>query len=142
MPHGVAVVAVGAISSHDDVNSVLLAGRADLVAIGRAHLWDPQWTLHAAVEQGYRGEAAEWPAPFRAGNRKPPTGRTDGPPPRLELIRCPGATLPGTWSFRGRRRTGHRADEGAPGQQAAAVCAAPSVANRSVCEGDSPKRSR
>ncbi|MBF6353908.1 bifunctional salicylyl-CoA 5-hydroxylase/oxidoreductase [Nocardia higoensis] len=88
VPRGVAVVAVGAISSHDDVNSVLLAGRADLVAIGRAHLWDPQWTLHAAVEQGYRGEAAEWPAPFRAGNRKPPTGRTDGPPPRLELIRA------------------------------------------------------
>ncbi|MEU7632168.1 bifunctional salicylyl-CoA 5-hydroxylase/oxidoreductase [Nocardia sp. NPDC049220] len=85
--HGIAVVAVGAISSYDDVNSVLLAGRADLVAIGRGHLWDPQWTLHAAVEQGYRGEAAEWPAPFRAGNRKPPTGRTDGPPPRLQLVR-------------------------------------------------------
>ncbi|MBF6263604.1 bifunctional salicylyl-CoA 5-hydroxylase/oxidoreductase [Nocardia farcinica] len=94
VPHGVAVVAVGAISSHDDVNSVLLAGRADLVAIGRAHLWDPQWTLHAAVEQGYRGEAAEWPAPFRAGNRKPPTGRTDGPPPRLELIRATGTSAP------------------------------------------------
>ncbi|WP_372477372.1 bifunctional salicylyl-CoA 5-hydroxylase/oxidoreductase [Nocardia australiensis] len=88
VPHGVAVVAVGAISSHDDVNSVLLAGRADLVAIGRAHLWDPQWTLHAAVEQGYRGTAAEWPAPFRAGSRKPPAGRTDGPPPRLQLVRA------------------------------------------------------
>lgn len=94
VPRGVAVVAVGAISSHDDVNSVLLAGRADLVAIGRAHLWDPQWTLHAAVEQGYRGEAAEWPAPFRAGNRKPPTGRTDGPPPRLELIRATASAAP------------------------------------------------
>lgn len=88
VPYGVAVVAVGAISSYDDVNSVLLAGRADLVAIGRAHLWDPQWTLHAAVEQGYLGEAAQWPASFRAGNRKPPTGRTDGPPPRLQLIRA------------------------------------------------------
>jgi anthraniloyl-CoA monooxygenase len=87
VPLGVAVVAVGAISSYDDVNSVLLAGRADLVAIGRGHLWDPQWTLHAAVEQGYRGDAAQWPAPYRAGNRKPPTSRTDGPPPRLELIR-------------------------------------------------------
>ncbi|MFJ9371003.1 bifunctional salicylyl-CoA 5-hydroxylase/oxidoreductase [Nocardia sp. NPDC101769] len=87
VPHGIAVIAVGAISSYDDVNSVLLAGRADLVAIGRAHLWDPQWTLHAAADQGYRGDAAEWPAPFRAGNRKPPTGRTDGPPPRLQLVR-------------------------------------------------------
>ncbi|MFD7842804.1 bifunctional salicylyl-CoA 5-hydroxylase/oxidoreductase [Nocardia sp. NPDC059764] len=88
VPYGVAVVAVGAISSYDDVNSVLLAGRADLVAIGRAHLWDPQWTLHAAVDQGYSGAGAEWPAPFRAGSRKPPSGRTDGPPPRLQLIRA------------------------------------------------------
>lgn len=93
VPRGISVVAVGAISSYDDVNSVLLAGRADLVAIGRAHLWDPQWTLHAAVDQQYAGEAAEWPAPFRAGNRKPPSGRTDGPPPRLQLIRAAdGAT--------------------------------------------------
>ncbi|NNH68645.1 bifunctional salicylyl-CoA 5-hydroxylase/oxidoreductase [Nocardia uniformis] len=87
IPHGIAVIAVGAISSYDDVNSVLLAGRADLVAVGRTHLWDPQWTLHAATEQGYRGEGAHWPAQFRAGNRKPPTGRTDGPAPRLQLIR-------------------------------------------------------
>ncbi|WP_433521398.1 bifunctional salicylyl-CoA 5-hydroxylase/oxidoreductase [Nocardia pseudovaccinii] len=91
VPKGIAVVAVGAISSYDDVNSVLLAGRADLVAIGRAHLWDPQWTLHAAVEQSYSGPAAEWPAPFRAGNRKPPTSRTDGPPPRLQLVRDAGS---------------------------------------------------
>ncbi|WP_194818486.1 bifunctional salicylyl-CoA 5-hydroxylase/oxidoreductase [Nocardia sp. XZ_19_385] len=87
IPYGVAVIAVGAISSYDDVNSVLLAGRADLVAVGRTHLWDPQWTLHAAADQGYQGEGAQWPAQFRAGNRKPPTGRTDGPAPRLQLIR-------------------------------------------------------
>ena len=35
---GIATIAVGAISSYDDVNSVLLAGRADLCALGRAHL--------------------------------------------------------------------------------------------------------
>ncbi|WP_433194614.1 bifunctional salicylyl-CoA 5-hydroxylase/oxidoreductase [Nocardia sp. CA-107356] len=97
VPHDVAVVAVGAISTYDDVNSLLLAGRADLVAIGRAHLWDPHWTLHAAVEQGYRGEAAEWPAPFQAGNRKPPSGRTDGPPPRLELVRARPAAGSQRW---------------------------------------------
>ncbi|MEU6185886.1 bifunctional salicylyl-CoA 5-hydroxylase/oxidoreductase [Nocardia sp. NPDC047038] len=89
IPHDVVVVAVGAISSSDDVNSILLAGRADLVAIGRAHLWDPHWTLHAAAEQNYRGPGAQWPLPFRAGSRKPPTGRIDGPAPRLELIRRP-----------------------------------------------------
>ena len=34
-------IAVGVISSYDDVNSILLAGRADLCALGRAHLYDP-----------------------------------------------------------------------------------------------------
>jgi anthraniloyl-CoA monooxygenase len=85
--YGVTVIAVGAISSYDDANSILLAGRADLVAIGRPHLYDPQWTLHAAAEQDYRGPGADWPVQFQAGDRKPPTGRTDGPRPRLDLIR-------------------------------------------------------
>ncbi|MBV8528280.1 MAG: bifunctional salicylyl-CoA 5-hydroxylase/oxidoreductase, partial [Candidatus Dormibacteraeota bacterium] len=84
---GIATIAVGAISSYDDVNSIILAGRADLCALGRAHLYDPQWTLHAAADQGYRGPAAEWPDPFKAGSRKPLLGRTDGPRPRLTLIR-------------------------------------------------------
>jgi anthraniloyl-CoA monooxygenase len=90
-PMGVAVIAVGAIASYDDVNSILLAGRADLVAVGRPHLYDPHWTLHAAAEQEYDGPGVTWPAPYRAGRRKPPTGRTDGPPPRLELIRRPAS---------------------------------------------------
>ncbi len=84
---GVAVIAVGAISSWDDVNSILLAGRADLCALGRPHLYDPHWTLHAAAEQGYAGPACAWPDPFAAGSRRPQTGRTDGPRPRLELVR-------------------------------------------------------
>ncbi len=82
----VTVVAVGAVSSYDDVNSILLAGRADLVALGRTHLWDPHWTLHAAADQGYRGPGAEWIAPYRAGSRKPPTARTDAVRPRLALL--------------------------------------------------------
>jgi anthraniloyl-CoA monooxygenase len=84
---GIATIAVGAISSYDDVNSIVLAGRADLCALGRAHLYDPQWTLHAAAEQGYAGPGAEWPDPFKAGSRRPQAGRTDGPKPRLRLIR-------------------------------------------------------
>ncbi|MFF5444194.1 bifunctional salicylyl-CoA 5-hydroxylase/oxidoreductase [Streptomyces sp. NPDC012888] len=72
---GVPVIAVGAISSWDDVNSLLLAGRADLCALARPHLYDPHWTLHAAADQGYEGPAAPWPPPYRAGSRKPPTGK-------------------------------------------------------------------
>jgi anthraniloyl-CoA monooxygenase len=85
---GVAVIAVGAIASYDDVNSILLAGRADLCAVGRTHLYDPQWTLHAAVEQGYQGPAAAWPDQFAAGSRKPPSARTDAVRPRLSLLRA------------------------------------------------------
>ncbi len=85
---GVAVIAVGAIASYDDVNSILLAGRADLCAVGRTHLYDPQWTLHAAVEQDYRGPAAAWPDQFAAGSRKPPSARTDAVRPRLSLLRA------------------------------------------------------
>ncbi|WP_330241138.1 bifunctional salicylyl-CoA 5-hydroxylase/oxidoreductase [Streptomyces sp. NBC_00525] len=81
----VPVIAVGAISSWDDVNSLLLAGRADLCALARPHLYDPHWTLHAAAEQGYGGPGAPWPLPYRAGSRRPPTGRTDAPGPRLTL---------------------------------------------------------
>ncbi|WP_437095333.1 bifunctional salicylyl-CoA 5-hydroxylase/oxidoreductase [Streptomyces sp. enrichment culture] len=82
---GVPVIAVGAISSWDDVNSLILAGRADLCALARPHLYDPHWTLHAAAEQGYTGPGADWPAPYRAGSRPPQTGRTDAPRPRLSL---------------------------------------------------------
>jgi anthraniloyl-CoA monooxygenase len=86
-PAGIAVIAVGAISSYDDVNSILLAGRADLIALGRTHLYDPQWTLHAAAEQDYKGQGAEWIPQFRAGRRKPPSSRTDAVRPRLSLLR-------------------------------------------------------
>lgn len=81
---GIPTIAVGAISGYDDVNTIILAGRADLCALGRAHLYDPSWTLHAAADQGHR---VEWPVQFQRGSRKPPSGRTDGPRPRLELIR-------------------------------------------------------
>ena len=88
---GAAVIAVGAISSYDDVNSILLAGRADLCCLGRTHLYNPQWTLQAAAEQEFVGAAAEWPSPFAAGRRKPPSSRTDAVRPRLELITRPEA---------------------------------------------------
>ncbi|MBV9094501.1 MAG: bifunctional salicylyl-CoA 5-hydroxylase/oxidoreductase [Streptosporangiaceae bacterium] len=96
--YGVAVIAVGAISSYDDVNSIIGAGRADLCALGRTHLYDPQWTLHAAAEQGYTGPGAVWPVQFAAGSRRPQAGRTDGPRPRLELIRSgPRRTAHARW---------------------------------------------
>jgi anthraniloyl-CoA monooxygenase len=58
---GIATMAVGAISSYADANTILAAGRADLCLLARAHLWDPYWTRHAAFELGYR---LPWPPPY------------------------------------------------------------------------------
>ncbi len=59
---------VGGVTSWDDANSVLAAGRADLVAIARAHLYDPYFTHHAAVEQGV---ALPWPRQYPLAAFKP-----------------------------------------------------------------------
>ena len=50
----VATMAVGNIYETDHVNSILAAGRADLVALARPHLIDPMWALRAAALQDYR----------------------------------------------------------------------------------------
>ncbi|MDO9176047.1 MAG: bifunctional salicylyl-CoA 5-hydroxylase/oxidoreductase, partial [Actinomycetota bacterium] len=62
---GIATMAVGNIYEHDHVNSILMAGRADLVCMARPHLADPYWTLHAGVELG--DEHVEWPLPYLPG---------------------------------------------------------------------------
>jgi anthraniloyl-CoA monooxygenase len=70
---GIPTIAVGAIASYDDVNTIVLAGRADLCALARPHLYDPAWTLHAAAEQDH--DMVEWVPQYQAGSRKPPAGR-------------------------------------------------------------------
>jgi anthraniloyl-CoA monooxygenase len=62
---GCATMAVGAITEADHANSILAAGRADLVALGRPHLVDPMWTLRAAAAAGYRG--VHVPSPYAMG---------------------------------------------------------------------------
>jgi anthraniloyl-CoA monooxygenase len=62
---GIATMAVGNIYEPDHVNTILMAGRADLVCIGRPHLADPYWTLHAAARAQYTG--VDWPKPYLAG---------------------------------------------------------------------------
>jgi len=62
---GVATMAVGAIFEPDHVNSILMAGRADLCALARPHLADPYWTLHAAAQLGYAD--MPWPVQYLTG---------------------------------------------------------------------------
>ncbi|MEX0282781.1 MAG: bifunctional salicylyl-CoA 5-hydroxylase/oxidoreductase [Arenibacterium sp.] len=62
---GSPTMAVGNIYEPDHVNSILMAGRADLVCLARPHLADPYWTLHAAAALGDTETA--WPLPYLAG---------------------------------------------------------------------------
>lgn len=62
---GMATMTVGNIYEPDHANSILMAGRADLVCLARPHLADPYWTLHAAAALG--DKQTEWPKPYLAG---------------------------------------------------------------------------
>lgn len=61
---GKPTMAVGNIYEPDHANSILMAGRADLVCLARPHLADPYWTLHAAAALG---EDVAWPDPYLGG---------------------------------------------------------------------------
>ena len=63
---GLRTMAVGNIYEADHANSILMAGRADLVAVGRPHLANPYWTLHEAAKIGDRA-ATDWAKPYEAG---------------------------------------------------------------------------
>ncbi|MBT6189897.1 MAG: bifunctional salicylyl-CoA 5-hydroxylase/oxidoreductase, partial [Tateyamaria sp.] len=63
---GLRTMAVGNIYEADHANSILMAGRADLVAVGRPHLANPNWTLHEAAKIGDRA-ATDWAKPYEAG---------------------------------------------------------------------------
>jgi anthraniloyl-CoA monooxygenase len=65
----VPTMTVGNISSPADVNTILAAGRADLVVLARAHLWDPYWTRHAAADLGH---TLPWPPSYATLNRYTP----------------------------------------------------------------------
>ena len=62
---GMRTIAVGNVTEADQVNAIIAAGRADLVALGRPHLHDPNWTLRAAAILGYA--EVEWPNQYRSG---------------------------------------------------------------------------
>ncbi len=66
---GISTMAVGNISSYMDANTILAAGRADLCALARAHLWDPYWTRNAAQKQGWD---LPWPDAYSALDRYRP----------------------------------------------------------------------
>jgi anthraniloyl-CoA monooxygenase len=78
---GIPTIAVGAIGTPDEVNSILLAGRADLVALARPHLRDPYWTLHAA--QAQEAYDVHWPPQYESVQPRPP----ERPRPKPLVVR-------------------------------------------------------
>jgi 2,4-dienoyl-CoA reductase-like NADH-dependent reductase (Old Yellow Enzyme family) len=61
---GLKTMAVGLILDARQAEEALQAGRADLIAIGREALYDPNWPLHAARELGVDPEYARWPQQY------------------------------------------------------------------------------
>jgi len=66
---GVATLAVGNIQDADQANTLLAAGRADLVALARPHLADPYLALHAAASYGFDGQY--WPPQYLRARPRP-----------------------------------------------------------------------
>ncbi len=62
---GIRTIAVGAITDGDQANSIIAAGRADLVAVARPHLANPNWTLMEAAKLQSRD--VTWPRAYEAG---------------------------------------------------------------------------
>ena len=65
---GIATMTVGAVTSADQVNTLLASGKADLVALARPHLADPHFTLQASA--WYRHAAQYWPPQYLGGKEQ------------------------------------------------------------------------
>ncbi len=94
---GLATMCVGAITSADQVNTIIAAGRADLVALARPHLVDPVFhheggglvrrpgdPLPAAISRRQGSDLPQQRARARGAARAAPQGQAQGPPRHLE----------------------------------------------------------
>jgi 2,4-dienoyl-CoA reductase-like NADH-dependent reductase (Old Yellow Enzyme family) len=61
---GLSTQAVGLIVSPEQAEAVIAEGRADLVAIGREALLDPNWPVRAAVALGADVDWEQWPPQY------------------------------------------------------------------------------
>ncbi|MEI7444506.1 MAG: NADH:flavin oxidoreductase/NADH oxidase [Burkholderiales bacterium] len=78
---GIATIAVGLITTPEQAEAVVAEGRADIVAIGRQALVEPNWPLQAAFALGDDRDWSRWPAQYgwwlaRRGGIEDPTGRS------------------------------------------------------------------
>ncbi len=71
----IATMAVGAITEASQVNTILHTRRADLVALGRPHMWNPYFTHQAAAWYGVRNETDWAKDSIFQGHNRPPANR-------------------------------------------------------------------
>ena len=62
---GIATMTVGAVTTPDQVNTLLASGKADLVALARPHLANPYFTLQASAWYQHLGQ--HWPRQYLTG---------------------------------------------------------------------------
>lgn len=65
----IATMTVGNVQTVDQANTILLAGRADLVVMARPHLFDPYMMIHAAADYDY--DLQYWPPQYLAAKPRP-----------------------------------------------------------------------
>ena len=58
---GIPTMAVGLITEAHQAEAILEAGQADLIALAREFLFNPNWPLHAAHELGVDPDYEIWP---------------------------------------------------------------------------------
>ena len=62
---GIPTIVAGNISSADQANTMVAAGRTDIVAFGRCIMNEPHFVLNAAAQYGVRGQY--WPPQYESG---------------------------------------------------------------------------
>jgi anthraniloyl-CoA monooxygenase len=62
---GIATMTVGAVTTPDQVNTLIASGKADLVALARPHLANPYFTLQASAWYQHMGQF--WPPQYLSG---------------------------------------------------------------------------
>ncbi len=65
---GIPTMAVGNITTADQVNTIVAAGRADLVALARPHLTNPHFTLEASARHDHTAQL--WPVQYESAKEQ------------------------------------------------------------------------
>lgn len=99
---GMPTLAVGLITSPQRAESILQAGEADLVALARGVIWDPNWPVHAAAELGKHDPYGVLPGDMAFRLRDRDHHRKSYPSgSKVDIPLSPDRGIPYSWPERG-----------------------------------------